>query len=77
MKATIVIRTKNEGRSIEKTLDLIRSQVYDPTPEVLVVDSESTDATVSIVKKHRDVRLIETSAREFSYGRSLNVGFEA
>jgi rhamnosyltransferase len=51
--------------------------VYEPAPEVVVVDSESTDTTVVIVKKHRDIRLIEIRSQEFSYGRSLNVGFEA
>ena len=77
MNVSIVLRTKNEGRFIEGTLNLIRKQVYDSPPEIIVVDSGSSDDTVVIAKDQADVRLIQISPEDFSYGKSLNTGIRA
>jgi rhamnosyltransferase len=72
---SILIRTKNESQYIEQTLRLIAQQCPKPL-EVIVVDSGSTDGTVEIVRQRSDVKLIEIPARDFTFGRSLNIGFE-
>lgn len=76
LTASILIRTKNEAPFIGKALELIANQSLKPH-EIIVVDSESTDNTVEIVRNWKDVKLIEMPAREFTFGRSLNLGFEA
>lgn len=73
MDVSIVIRTKNEGQYIEKTLKRLLEQDSDCKYEIIIVDSDSTDATLDIIKKY-DVRLIQITQEEFSYGRSLNIG---
>jgi len=73
---SVVIRTKNEAKYIAEALELITNQSV-KSLEIIVVDSGSTDGTVEIVKQWRDVKLIEMSAAEFTFGRSLNIGFEA
>ena len=73
MDASIVIRTKNEAASIAETLGRIEDQDFSGSYEVVVVDSGSTDSTLQIVKKY-EVKLIQIPQKEFSYGRSLNVG---
>jgi glycosyltransferase involved in cell wall biosynthesis len=74
MSVSIVLRTKNEGQVIGKTLNLIRNQVYKSVPEIIIVDSGSSDDTVAIAKGQPNLRLIQISPDEFSYGKSLNMG---
>lgn len=73
---SVLIRTKNEARDISKALELIRNQSWQPI-EIIVVDSGSTDRTVEIVKQHSDINLIQIAPEEFTFGRSLNIGFQA
>ena len=77
MNISIVLRTKNEGRFLPETLDLIRKQDYSPPPELIVVDSGSTDDTLAIVSRQGRVRVVKVPAMEFTYGRSLNTGIRA
>ncbi len=73
---SILIRTKNEAKDLPKALDLIRNQSLKPV-DIVVVDSGSTDGTVEFVTQQKDVKLIQMPATEFTYGRSLNLGFQA
>ncbi len=77
MNISIVLRTKNEDKFLETTLKLIRNQVHDPVPEIIVVDSGSSDDTLVIARDHTDLQLIQISADDFSYGKSLNTGIRA
>jgi rhamnosyltransferase len=77
VNVSIVLRTKNEGKFLGKTLSLLRRQVYAPPPELTIVDSDSTDNTLAIASRHRGVRIIRIAAEEFTYGRSLNLGVRA
>lgn len=76
MMVSVVIRTKNEEAAIGKTLRLIDCQTLRPH-DIVVVDSGSTDQTVQILKSRPDVNLIEMPGESFTYGKSLNTGFEA
>ncbi len=67
MDISVVIITKNEAHIIEKTLQSLQGTFSD----IVVVDSGSTDETISICNKY-DVRLIETSWD--GYGANKNKG---
>jgi rhamnosyltransferase len=71
-----VIRTFNEAASIRNLILSIRSQKNLSTkPEIIVVDSGSTDSTTKILKT-LGVTLIEIEKREFSYSTALNLGIK-
>ncbi len=74
MNLSIVLRTKNEGKFLGKTLGLIRQQSYAPRPEIIVVDSGSTDNTLAIASREDGLRVVNIPADDFTYGRSLNTG---
>lgn len=73
MDVSIVIRTKNEAAFLGQTLREIKRQAFKGEYEVVVVDSGSTDDTVSIAKKS-GARVLTIAQGEFSYGRTLNLG---
>jgi glycosyltransferase involved in cell wall biosynthesis/SAM-dependent methyltransferase len=74
-RVSVVVRTYNEERHLARTLQAILDQ-RDVEPEIIVVDSGSTDDTVAIAERF-PVKLVQLSQREFSYGRALNLGFAA
>ena len=74
-EVTIVIRSYNEEKHIEKLLHGINSQTY-KNKEVILVDSGSTDRTVEIAKKY-GVEIVRIPKAEFSFGRALNLGCKA
>lgn len=72
---SVVIRCFNEEQSIGRLLiGLSQQTVIDI--EIILVDSGSTDATLSIASQF-DVNILSISRDDFSFGRSLNYGFEA
>jgi glycosyltransferase involved in cell wall biosynthesis len=75
MKASIVIRSYNEERHIGRLLTGIVQQTIRGV-EIIVVDSGSTDATLSIASRY-PVRILSIPSEEFSFGRSLNIGCRA
>ena len=74
-ETSIVIRTFNEEKHIGNLLSAIASQTY-KNYEIVIVDSGSTDDTLSIAEKF-PVRIIKIESRDFTFGYSLNVGCEA
>jgi glycosyltransferase involved in cell wall biosynthesis len=71
-----VIRTFNEAASIRNLILSIRSQKNISTePEIIVVDSGSTDSTTEILKT-LGVTLIEIEKGEFNYSTALNLGIK-
>ena len=73
-RASVIVRAKDEARTIRHTLTGLASQTV--RPEIVVVDSGSTDGTVEISRELGD-RLVQIPQAEFSYGRALNVGARA
>ncbi len=77
MKASIVINAKNALCDIEEILNSLLNQTFSDF-EVIVVDSESTDGTIEVVKKYIDIfkdRLI-LHIEECSIGRGRQIGAE-
>ncbi len=71
--ATIVIPTLNGERYLDRLLAMLERQRFDGSVEVLVIDSGSTDSTVSIVRAHPGVRLHEIPNAEFGHGKTRNL----
>ena len=69
---SVVIRTKNEENWIGRCLHAVTAQTYSSF-EVIVVDNDSTDSTLEIVKRF-DCKLVTIGDEDFTFGRSLNWG---
>ncbi len=74
-KVTIVVRAKNEEFWIGKTLEQINRQTFQDL-EVVLVDSGSTDSTVSIFRNYRPKDSV-VDLKDFKPGKAINVGIEA
>ena len=72
VETSIVIRTLNEGKHLEKVFQGIHGQNYRDW-EVVLVDSGSTDRTLEIARRY-GARIYHIPQQEFTYGRSLNLG---
>ena len=69
--ASVIVRCKDEERTIERTLASLRAQTVEP--EIIVVDSGSRDRSLEIARRYCD-KLIRIQPGDFSYGRALNIG---
>jgi len=72
---SIVIRCFNEEEHIGRLLSGIMQQTMQDV-EIILVDSGSTDATVSIASRY-PVKILSIKPEDFSFGRSLNLGCQA
>ena len=73
MDISIIIRTLNEGYYLPTLLEKINQQDCKYSYEVILVDSGSTDNTLSIAKDF-DCKISHIDRKDFSFGRSLNQG---
>ncbi|MEA3351148.1 MAG: glycosyltransferase family A protein [Chloroflexota bacterium] len=73
---SVVIRAYNEEEHIGRLLTGITQQTLKDV-EIVLVDSGSTDATVSIASRYASVKVVHISPENFTFGRSLNMGIEA
>ncbi len=74
-RVTVIIRAYNEALSIGRLLDGVMQQTLKDV-EIILVDSGSTDATVSIAESY-GARVLSIRPEDFSFGHSLNVGCHA
>jgi glycosyltransferase involved in cell wall biosynthesis len=74
-RCSIVIRAYNEEKHIGRLLEGILAQTVREV-EIILVDSGSTDATVSVASRY-PVRVVSIAPEEFTFGRSLNQGCAA
>ncbi len=72
MNCSIVIRAYNEEKHISRLLEGIQHQTIKDV-EIILVDSGSTDSTISIAESF-GVRIVRIPSDEFTFGRSLNFG---
>lgn len=75
MNCSIVIRAYNEEKHIRRLLEGIRQQTVKDV-EIILVDSGSTDSTVSIAESF-GAKVVRIPSAEFTFGRSLNFGVRA
>ena len=73
---TVIIPTYNEENDIKNTLIAIKHQICDATYEIVVVDGQSTDNTVSIAKNYAKVYIspIKGKAFQLNYAISKTTG---
>jgi rhamnosyltransferase len=71
-EASVVIRCHNEEKHIGDLLKAIMNQSVQNL-QLIVVDSGSTDSTLSVVAQF-PVEIVNIKPTEFSFGRSLNAG---
>jgi rhamnosyltransferase len=74
-RVSIVVRAFNEERHLGGLLEAISKQSYKDY-EVILVDSGSTDRTLSIAARY-SVKILHIKPEEFTFGRSLNLGLRA
>ena len=72
---SIVIRAYNESRHLGRLLEGLKQQTMQSV-EIILVDSGSTDETVSIAESY-GARVVHIPPQEFTFGRSLNLGLNA
>lgn len=74
MLVSVVIRTFNEATYLDELLRVIGSQIKDDFDvEVVIIDSGSTDGTLSIAESY-GCRITFITKEQFTFGRSLNMG---
>jgi|TARA_A100001518_G_C1226680_1_gene76922 glycosyltransferase involved in cell wall biosynthesis len=74
MKASVVIRTYNEEKYLDRLLTGVLAQQSDRFDiEPVIIDSGSTDRTLEIAEKH-GCRVTHIKKSDFTFGRSLNWG---
>jgi glycosyltransferase involved in cell wall biosynthesis len=72
---SIIIRAYNEEKHIGRLLEGLRQQTLKDV-EIILVDSGSTDRTVSVAESF-GARIVRIPSAEFTFGRSLNFGLRS
>jgi rhamnosyltransferase len=73
---SVVIRCRNEAASLRTVMQILRAQRCAFPWEVIIVDNASEDETSEVAREF-GARHIVLPKHEFTYGRAINVGFEA
>jgi glycosyltransferase involved in cell wall biosynthesis len=71
---SIIIRAHNEEKHLGRLLTGIQHQTLQEI-ETIVVDSGSTDSTLSVARQY-PVQIVHVQPEEFTFGYSLNQGIE-
>ena len=70
---SVIIPVKNGSAWLDDTIPAILNQKISGQFEILVIDSGSTDNTLSIIEKY-PIRLIQIDPEEFNHGLTRNIG---
>jgi glycosyltransferase involved in cell wall biosynthesis len=70
-RVSVILLTKNSASTVQKSIESIFAQTR-PPDEVVVVDGDSRDGTLEIVKKY-PVKLVTEPGLGFGYARNLGV----
>lgn len=73
-KIGVVIRSLNEAEHLPKLIFGLKRQTL-RVSDIVLVDSGSSDGTCELAKE-LGLRVVCTPKEEFSFGKSLNIGFE-
>jgi len=73
VKITIITVCWNSAKTIEKTIQSVANQTY-RNIEYIVIDGASTDSTMSIVEKYKDVVDISMSEKDRGLYDAMNKG---
>ncbi len=73
-QASIIIRSFNEEKHLAALLESIESQEFKDY-EIVLIDSGSTDETLNIAKNYK-VHIHHIAKKDFTFGRSLNMGIQ-
>jgi len=74
-KVSIAMPTKNAGAIFRKTLEGLKRQEYGIEPELIVIDSGSTDGTLELAQRY-GARIISIAPKEFDHGLTRNRAIE-
>ncbi|MGH8331868.1 MAG: glycosyltransferase family 2 protein, partial [Pseudomonas sp.] len=77
VKVSVVIPTKNGGSRFESVLSAVLEQQTEWPFEIIVIDSGSSDETLSIARGNPTVRIIEVEPKDFQHGRTRNVAIQS
>lgn len=75
IKLTIIIPVKNSGATLQKTLDSIKLQDY-KNIEVIVMDGLSTDNTMEVINKNKEIINTVISEKDESSAAACNKAIE-
>ncbi|MDW7684980.1 MAG: glycosyltransferase family A protein, partial [Bacillota bacterium] len=70
---SVVILTKNAGPEFSTILEMVRKQKVQSQVEIIVIDSGSSDHTLTISRKFK-ARILQIQPAEFSHGGTRNLG---
>ncbi len=73
MEVSVIVRARDEARSIDRCLRLVRAQSAGERAELIVVDNDSRDATAEIARGW-GAEVIAMPREPFSFGAALNLG---
>lgn len=73
--ASVLILTRNEARNISQCLDAVFAQEGPAQPEVILLDSGSTDCTVEIASRY-PLKLYRLANEAFHHARTRNLAAE-
>lgn len=71
-KLSLIIPTLNAESLICSLIDSIKAQAVVPD-EIIVVDSESDDKTVELLKNYPEVRVISIKRKDFDHGKTRDM----
>jgi len=75
MNYSVIIRTKNSEKTIERCLESLGRQLMKPK-DVILVDSGSTDLTLYKANKFEVKIIYYPKDEEFNYSKAINIGIK-